>query len=70
MTELQISQAIQKRRKFLKITQKDLAEISGASVRTVKAIEKGKANPTLEILLKVLEPLGLTLTTEERVRNE
>jgi len=67
---LQITKSIQARRKSLKITQGDLAEISGVSLRTVKAVESGSANPTVEILARVLEPLGLKLVTIDRVRNE
>jgi transcriptional regulator with XRE-family HTH domain len=70
MIEPQITEAIQKRRKLLKITQRDLAEISGVSLRTVKALETGDANPTLEILARVLDPLGLKIITAERVTNE
>ena len=70
MIDQQISREMRKRRKLLKITQADLAEISGVSLRTVKALETGSANPTLEILLRVMEPLGLKLVTTERVRNE
>jgi len=65
-----IGKQIQKRRKLLKITQSDLSEISGVSLRTIKAIEKGEVNPTVEILNRVLGPLGLTLTTTERVGHE
>jgi len=66
----QITKAMQARRKLLKITQSDLAEISGISLRTIKSLETGDANPTLEILARVLEPLGLKLVTAERVKNE
>ena len=61
---------MQRRRKLLKITQNDLSEISGVSLRTIKAIEKGKVNPTVAILNRVFDPLGLTLTTTERVKHE
>lgn len=70
MIESHISKTIQSRRKLLKITLSDLAEISGVSLRTIKAIETGNANPTLDILARVLEPLGLKLVTTERVQNE
>lgn len=60
----EIAQQIQKRRKILQITQEDLSEISGVSLRTIKAIESGDANPTLEILSKVLKPLGLSVSTK------
>lgn len=70
MIEPQISQAIKTRRKIFKITQTDLSEISRVSLRTVKALETGRANPTVDILARVLEPLGLQLVTAERVHNE
>lgn len=65
-----IGTAIRNRRRLLKVTQEDLAEIAGVSVRTIKAIEKGDANPTAGLLRQVLEPLGLSLTTTERIRHE
>jgi y4mF family transcriptional regulator len=55
------------KRKQLKISQADLAEMSGVSLRTVNAIENGKANPSIDVLSKVLEPLGLVITLQERV---
>lgn len=53
--------SIKERRKFLKISQGDLAEISGISERTLRDIEKGLANPELETLIKIIEVLGLEL---------
>jgi len=70
MTVEQILQTIRPRRQLLKITQSNLAELSEVSLRTIKALEEGKGNPTIELLLKVLNVLGLTLTTAERVHNE
>ena len=67
---LHIGEEIRRRRKHLKITQQDLSELSGVSLRTIKAIERGQANPTIDICTKLLEPLGLVLTTAERIRNE
>lgn len=64
----EIIQQIQARRESLKISQQDLAEMSGVSLRTINAFESRKANPSLEILLKMLAPLGLKLTLSERVK--
>ena len=58
---IQIGSEIKKRRKLLKITQSDLAEISGISLRSLKEIETGKGNPTIEQLQKILNPLGLII---------
>ena len=57
----EIAQTIKERRQFLNITQSDLADIAGISVRSLKSIELGKANPTLSILEKILDTLGLTI---------
>jgi putative transcriptional regulator len=70
MTGNQIILEIKNRRRLLKITQGDLAELSGVSLRTIKAIEKGSANPKLDLLLRILESLGLALEITERVHNE
>lgn len=64
MKNKQIGATIRYRRKFLKITQEDLADISGISERTLRDIEKGLANPELESLMKLCEVLGLELTID------
>ena len=61
---------IEKRRKQLRDSQADLAELSGVSLRTVTAVEKGKANPSVETLSRILEPIGLVLALKERVIHE
>lgn len=57
-----IGQVIQARRKSLKISQQDLAEIAGVSERTIGAIERGVGNPALDTLLKIGEVLGMELS--------
>jgi len=56
-----IGKAMKTRRKLLKLTQDELAEISGISVRSLKAIELGKGNPGLLQLNKVLNTIGLKI---------
>lgn len=53
---------IEKRRKFLGLTQTELAERAGISVRSLKMIEAGTANPTLEQITKILAVLGMKLS--------
>ena len=60
-TKNYIGEQIKKRRKFLKLTQDDLAEISDISVRSLKAVEKGEGNPGLRQLIKLLDTLGLEI---------
>jgi transcriptional regulator with XRE-family HTH domain len=70
MSPEQLLKTIRARRQLLKVTQADLAELSGVSLRTVKSIEEGTANPTVEIIAKILDILGLSLAVAERVSHE
>lgn len=54
---------IKERRKSLKVTQRQLAELAGIGINTLTKIERGEANPSLSILNKILDTLGLELTT-------
>jgi y4mF family transcriptional regulator len=58
-----IGQQIKERRKSLKVTQRQLAELSGIGINTLTKIERGEGNPRLNILEQVLDTLGLELTT-------
>lgn len=58
----EISDYIVRRRKTLKISQRELAELSGISLHSLSNLESGKGNPTLESLLKVADTLGVTIT--------
>ena len=64
---MDIAADIKKRRTRLSISQQDLAEFAGVGIATVKDIERGKGNPSLQTLQKLLEVLGLEMTL--RVRN-
>ena len=61
MTKNEIGQNIRERRKFLRITQKELSEIVGIGLRSLIDIESGKGNPTIEQLQKIVSALGLTI---------
>jgi HTH-type transcriptional regulator / antitoxin HipB len=54
------------RRKSLKLTQQDLADLAGCSPRFVRALEAGKESVRLDKLVAVLDALGLELTTQLR----
>lgn len=53
---------IRERRRVLGITLKDLAEFSGIGINTLNKIELGQANPTLRILMKLFDVLGLEMS--------
>lgn len=57
----EIGQKIRERRKLLKITQRELAEITEIGINTLTKIERGEGNPSFKILNKVLDTLGLKL---------
>ena len=61
---LVLSHEIRRRRKLLRISQEDLASLSGVSVRYIYEMEKGMANPSLETLMTVLRVLGMSLKLE------
>lgn len=61
MSPNELGQALRNRRKLAKITQTDLADLSGLSVHTLSDLESGKGNPTLEVLSKLCDVMGLEI---------
>lgn len=58
---MELKEVMKSRRNVLDISQLDLAEMSGVSLATVKDIERGKGNPSLETVNKILEVLGMEI---------
>ena len=48
------------------VTQEELADITGVSVRRIVDIERGKANPSFATLRKIASALGLEITATVR----
>ncbi len=59
---MDLASIVKERRQTLRISQLDLAEMAGVSIATVKSIECGKANPSLQTMESIAEVLGLELT--------
>jgi transcriptional regulator with XRE-family HTH domain len=59
-----IIETLKKRRIRLQVTQETLALLTGVSLRTIKQLEAGKGNPTLETIQKLADVLGLELRLE------
>ena len=59
-----IGLSIKQRRKALKITQPHLAELARISVNTLYKIERGQANPSLDVLTRLAEILGMEILLE------
>jgi len=59
-----IGKAIKARRNELGITQPHLAEVARMSINTLYKLERGQGNPSLEVLNKLAEVLGMELKLE------
>ncbi len=55
---------IKERRKALKITQKELADLAGISINTVVAAERGQGDPKISTDLAICNVLGLKLIVQ------
>lgn len=64
-----ISEGYRLRRKELQITQPQLAELAQVSVNTIIKLERGTGNPTLDVLNKIGDILGLELTLKPKSLN-
>lgn len=60
-TFMNLTDTLKERRMRLQISQADLAEMAGVSLATVKDIERGKGNPSLQTTEKLLDVLGLEI---------
>lgn len=56
-----IGNSIKTRRKELQITQPHLAELAGISTNTLYKLERGQGNPSLQVLCKIAEVLGMEI---------
>lgn len=64
MLNIEIGSQIKSRRKALKITQPLLAQLANVATNTLYKIERGQANPTMDILEKITKVLGLEFKLE------
>lgn len=58
---MELEEVMKSRREYLRISQQDLAEMAEISLATVKDIERGKGNPSLSTIKKILEVLGMRM---------
>ena len=63
---MELNEIMKQRREFLSLTQQDLAEMAEVGVATIKDIERGKGNPALNTIKKILDVLGIEI--EYKVR--
>lgn len=60
-SNIDLANSIRKRRRVLKLTQEDLSDISGVSLRLIHELEHGKNSVQLGKLIKILSSMGLHL---------
>lgn len=64
INSVDIGKIVQERRNELRLNQQDLAEMANVTIKTIYAIENNKGNPTIEVLKKVLNVLGLEIKVQ------
>jgi predicted transcriptional regulator len=58
---MELKDVMKQRRETLSLTQQDLSEMAEVGLATIKDIERGKGNPSLSTIKKILDILGLEI---------
>ena len=61
---MDIGKVIKERRALLRISQQDLSDYSGVGISTVKDLERGVGNPSIDTLRKILDVVGLEMVLQ------
>ena len=61
---MDIGTVIKERRTLLGISQQDLSDYSGVGISTVKDLERGVGNPSLQTLRKILDVVGMEMVLQ------
>ena len=61
---MNIGATIKERRALLGISQQDLSDYSGVGISTIKDLERGIGNPSVEPLRKILDVVGLEMVLQ------
>jgi transcriptional regulator with XRE-family HTH domain len=64
----ELIKSIKARRAMLRVTQETLAELSGVGLRTLKQIESGKGNPTLQTIQRLADVLGMEVCLQLKTK--
>ena len=64
----ELGKLIKHRRKVLRLTIRELADLAGMSKTTIAQIERGVSNPTFEVLQNIFEYLNLEIKVEIKKR--
>ena len=58
---MELKDIMKERREILSLTQQDLAEMAQVGLATIKDIERGKGNPALSTVKRILDVLGIEI---------
>ena len=61
-----LQETIKDRRRTLSLSQKDLAEMAELSLATIKDIERGEGNPSINTVSKIMDVLGMEILYKVR----
>ena len=62
--DMDLGTVIKERRALLGISQQDLSDYSGVGISTVKDLERGVGNPSLQTLQKILDVVGMEMVLQ------
>lgn len=63
---MELREIMKQRREKFGLSQLDLAEMAGVSLASVKDIERGRGNPTIATVQKILEVIGMEIVYQIR----
>lgn len=63
---MELKELMKERREVLSLTQQDLAEMAQVGLATIKDIERGRGNPSLSTINKILDVLGIEIEYQVR----
>ncbi len=63
---MDLQNTVKERRKILSLSQNDLAEMAQLSLATIKDVERGKGNPSIATVSKIMDVLGLEVIYKVR----
>ena len=63
---MNLQDTMKERRKTLSLSQIDLAEMADLSLATIKSIERGKGNPSIATVSKIMDILGMEIIYKVR----
>ncbi len=69
MNSRALGSLVKARREELRVDQRTLAGLSGVAVHTISNVERGSGNPTLMVVSRLLDVLGLELAVRPRTKD-